>query len=134
MEKQGMRSFSNIIIYSKGANGAGSKLQETVKTVLPGAHLEAFHTIPDLSQRLQGPAFNFPIVVLLVTNREDLESIIAIQDLLFDFRIVLILPDKEDDMMALGHILRPRFVSYRDSSFQDVGAVLNKMANRSAYS
>jgi hypothetical protein len=64
-------------------------------------------------------------------NREDLENIVAIQNLLFDSRIVLILPDREEDTMALGYILRPRFVSYRDSSFKDVGAVLNKMINRS---
>jgi hypothetical protein len=92
--------------------------------------VETFYTISSLSERLHRPALNFPIVVLLAMNREDLENIVAIQDLLSDSRIVLILPDKEDDTMALGHTLRPRFVSYRDSSFKDVGAVLNKMINR----
>ena len=125
-----MRQFSNIIIYSKAMNGIGSKLQEVVANVLPGSYVDTYQTISSLSERLHRPALNFPIVILLAMNREDLDNIVAIQNLLFDSRIVLILPDREEDTMALGHTLRPRFVSYRDSSFKDVGAVLNKMINR----
>jgi hypothetical protein len=125
-----MRQFSNIIVYSKAMNGIGSKLQEVVTNVLPGSYVDTYHTISGFSERLRKPALNFPIVILLAMNREDLENIVAIQNLLFDSRIVLILPDREEDTMALGHTLRPRFVSYRDSSFRDVGAVLNKMINR----
>jgi len=122
-----MGPLSNIILYSKTKNGTGARLQEAVEASLPRANVETFHTISQLSDRLHKPALNFPIVVLLAVNREDLESIVVIQDLLFDFRIVLVLPDKDDDTLALGHTLRPRFVSYQDSSFQDVGAVLSKM-------
>lgn len=125
-----MSAFSNIMVYSKAKNGIGAKLQKAVETVLPRATVETFHSISRLSERLQRPALNFPIVVLLAMNREDLEHIVAIQELLFDSRIVLVLPDKEDDTLALGHTLRPRFVSYHDSSFKDVGSVLNKMMNR----
>jgi hypothetical protein len=124
-----MRPFSNIIVYSKAKNGIGAKLCKAVEAVPTRTQVETFRTISALSKRLHKPALNFPIVVLLAMNREDLEHIVAIQDLLFDFRIVLILPDKEMNTMALGHTLRPRFVSYRDSSFKDVGAVLNKMIN-----
>ena len=125
-----MRLLSDIIIYSKAKNGLGASLQGAVEKVLPKARVETFHTVYRLSERLHRPALNSPIVVLLAMNREDLENIVAIQDLLLDSRVVLILPDKEDDTLALGHVLRPRFVSYQDSSFKDVGAVLNKMINR----
>ena len=128
--KKKMKPFSNIIVYSKAKNGIGTKLQEAVEAILPRASVETFHSISRLSKRLHRPALNFPILVLLAINRDELENILAIQDLLLDSRIVLILPDKEDDTLALGHTLRPRFVSYRDSSFKDVGAVLGKMVNR----
>lgn len=125
-----MKNLTNIIVYSNGKNGIWSKLREVVEAVSPSVTVETFRSISDLSARLHKPAFNSPIVVLLAMNREDLENIVAIQDLLFDSRIVLILPDKEDDTMALGHTMRPRFVSCRDSSFSDIAAVLNKMINR----
>lgn len=125
-----MRHLANIIVYSKARNGICTKLHEAVDSVYPRANVETFHSVTRLSERLHRPALNFPIVVLLAMNREDLENIIAIQDLLLDSRVVLILPDKKEDTMALGHSLRPRFVSYRDSSFKDVGAVLGKMVNR----
>jgi hypothetical protein len=125
-----MKPFSNVILYSQATNGVRSEFCETVEAVSPSAHVEIFSTISDLSKRLHKPGLNFPIIVLMVVNREDLENIVAIQNLLFDSRIILILPDKEDDTMALGHTLRPRFVSYRDNSFREVGAVLDKMINR----
>jgi hypothetical protein len=126
-----MRSSSKIIVYSKARTGMGSKLQKAVDTILPGANVETFHAVSRLSERLRRPALNFPIVVLLVTSREELNNLLAIKELLLDVRVLLILPDKENDTMVLGHTLRPRFVSFRDSSFTDVVAVLGKMVNRS---
>lgn len=125
-----MRPLSNILVYAKAKNGIVTKLQEAVESILPIANVETFRSVTRLSERLHKPALNFPIVVLLAMNKEDLENILAIQDILLDSRVVLILPDKKEDTMALGHSLRPRFVSYRDSSFKDVGAVLGKMVNR----
>lgn len=125
-----MRPLSNILVYAKAKNGIVTKLQEAVGSILPKANVETFRSVTRLSERLHKPVLNFPIVVLLAMNKEDLENILAIQDLLLDSRVVLILPDKKEDTMALGHSLRPRFVSYRDSSFKDVRAVLGKMVNR----
>jgi len=42
-------------------------------------------------------------------------------------RIILILPDEDNETITMGHTLFPRFSTYADSDFKDVAAVLKKM-------
>jgi hypothetical protein len=42
-------------------------------------------------------------------------------------RIILVLPDRDDETVAMGHRLRPRMVSYNDGDYLDVAAVLIRM-------
>ncbi|NVM57217.1 MAG: hypothetical protein HWN51_03755 [Desulfobacterales bacterium] len=67
------------------------------------------------------------IAVLLAASREELSDILSIRDLLTDIRVILVLPDRDDDTIAKGHTLRPRFFTYADSDFVEIAAVLSKM-------
>jgi hypothetical protein len=44
-----------------------------------------------------------------------------------NIKIVLILPDRNNETIVIGHKLRPRFLSYTDSDFIDVAVVLENM-------
>jgi hypothetical protein len=55
------------------------------------------------------------IAVLLAVRCEDLLALFSILDLLCDFRLILILPDRKKDTIAKGHTLAPVFLSYVDS-------------------
>ena len=67
-----------------------------------------------------------PVAVILAASEEDLLTILSISDLLYDVRFILILPDREDITVAIGHS-SGRFMSYADSDFREVTAVLGKM-------
>ena len=54
--------------------------------------------------------------------------IYALKDLFDGIRKIIILPDGEQVTISLAHKLYPRFLSYIDSDFSDVAAVLKKMA------
>ncbi len=90
-------------------------------------HIENYHTLKNFSIRLRQFSKEPTIAVLYATNRRELSKILAIQNLLFDIHIVLILPDNTDETVSIGHKLHPRFLSYVDSDFKDVTAVLKKM-------
>ncbi|OPX96495.1 MAG: hypothetical protein A4E58_01743 [Syntrophorhabdus sp. PtaB.Bin006] len=126
-----MKKNANVIVYYKASNGLGAQLRQTVEQIVSRNRVEIYHTVSGLSGRLHRPATD-SVVVLLTLDKNDLADIMAIQDLLFDSRIVLVLPGHEDDILAIGHSLRPRFVSFRDYGFQDVSAVLRKMTGSSA--
>ena len=90
--------------------------------------MEVFRNIESLAQRIRRPLPNrFNIVILLAASREDLADILSIRYLFHDVSIILVLPDQEAETIAKGHTLRPRFLTYTDSDFEEVAAVLNKM-------
>ncbi|HBA54021.1 hypothetical protein [Syntrophorhabdus aromaticivorans] len=126
-----MEKKATVIMYYKASNGLGTQLRQAVEQVVPRNSVEIYHTINNLSERLRRPTAD-SVVVLLTLDKNDLADIVAIQDLLFDSRILLILPGHEDDILTMGHTLRPRFVSFRDYGFQDVSAVLRKMTGGGA--
>ncbi|MBN1255627.1 MAG: hypothetical protein JXA50_10175 [Deltaproteobacteria bacterium] len=116
-----------LLLYVSVNEGVGKRLQKKVEDVVPKNNLEVYRTIENLSRRFRQPADNLPITaVLLAARSEDLVGFLSIRDLLRDVRIILILPDRDEDTIAQGHTLRPRFLSYTDSDFSDIVAVLKK--------
>ena len=67
------------------------------------------------------------IAILLAASKEELQELVSVGELLEDIRIILVLPDTDRDTVANAHILRPRYLTYVDSDFSDVAAVLSKM-------
>ena len=117
----------NVLFYAAVKNGVAKKLQQEVEEFVPEGKREVHRTIDSLSRSLSRPADELNIAVLLAVNMDNLLDLIYIRSLLSDVRVILILPDRKDTTIAIGHTLHPRFLSYADSNFKDVGAVLKKM-------
>ncbi len=115
----------NVLVYSTGKQG--ERLQRLIRDLVPKERLEIYDTFEGFSERLHRPMDEIPVAVILAASEEDLLTILSISHLLYDVRFILILPDREDITVAIGHSLRPRFMSYADSDFREVTAVLGKM-------
>ena len=116
-----------LLLYAPASEGVGERLQGMIEGLVPKNTMEVCRSIESLSRRLRQPADDLSIAaVLLAARSEDLLGLLSIRDLLRDVRIILILPDREANTIAQGHTLRPRFLSYTDSDFTDVLAVLGK--------
>jgi hypothetical protein len=122
MEK---KKATSVLCYATGE--PGERLQRMIQDVVPRERLEIFRTFDGFSERLRKPMDDIPVVVILAASDGDLLTILSISHLLYDVRFILILPDREDPTVAIGHSLRPRFLSYTDSDFREVTAVLGKM-------
>jgi len=129
MEK---KKVVNVLFYSTGE--PGERLRKVVQELVPGEKLEVYKTLEAFSERLKKPMEELPVAVVLAASEEDLLTILSISHLLYDVRFILILPDREDPTVAIGHSLRPRFLSYTDSDFREVTAVLGKMIGGFYYS
>lgn len=115
----------NVLVYSTGKQG--ERLQRIIRDLVPKERLEIYDTFKGFSERLHKPMDEIPVAVILAASEEDLLTILSISHLLYDVKFILILPNREDITVAIGHSLRPRFVSYADSDFREVTAVLGKM-------
>jgi len=117
----------SVLLYSTSEKGPGERLHTVIKTFVPKREIQLLGTIQSLSDRLREPKHAEDIAILLAANRDELEALLSVSNFLRDLRVVLVLPDREDDTIAKGHTLGPRFLSYADSNFIDVAGVLSKM-------
>jgi len=117
----------NVFFYVPINGEVEVRLQQEVEGLVSRKKRVVCRTIDRLFRKLQQVPMDQSIAVLLAANLEDLFDLFSIRNLLEEIKIILILPDREKRTVAMGHILRPRFLSYADSNFKDVGAVLRKM-------
>ena len=89
-------------------------------------------TLDSLKKHLLRPKMDPLVSVLYTVDMKDLEDLLSIGEILSDVSNILILPDGREKTVAEAHLLRPRFLSYADSDFRDVAAVLKRMSLRAA--
>ena len=116
-----------IFLYSKVNDQSGDKLEKLIKAHLPEVEMAVYKTIDDLSQSLRQPTEDSSVAILLVSNRGDLQNIFSIRHLFQNIRIILLVPSKEAEIVALAHQLRPRFLTDTNSDLAEITAVLKKM-------
>ncbi len=123
-----------LIFYATETHDSGARLQTMIETKVPNENIEVHRTIDSLNLRLRqlklNNSYDLSIAVILAGRKEDLFDILSIRKLLRDIRIILILPDRDENTIAMGHHLRPRLLSYADSDFSEVVAVLAKMRGK----
>lgn len=116
-----------LIVYIPQADVPGQQLQEMIGHLIWEDTIEIFYTLKRLFFRLRHPNGNEDIALLLASTPRDLNDLVTNSHLLNNLRIVMILPDRDEETIAKGHLLRPRFVSYRDNDFSSLSLVLKKM-------
>ena len=94
--------------------------------------ITVYRTIDSLAYGLLRPDISYDgtIAVLLAHSKKELQSLLSIRDLIADVRVIMVLPDREDDTIKKGFLLYPRLVTYVDGDFVLVAAVLKKMIAR----
>lgn len=122
-----MKMEAKIVLYAQKGNQRGNDLTKMITSLILKENMEIFDTISGLSSRLRKPQCESAIVILLVSDGEDLERIINIRPFLGNVRIILVLPDDHADTVRIGHSLHPRYISFKDGPLTDVVSVLAKM-------
>ena len=120
--------MKTILFINNNANGVGERLLGAIDSQVSEVALDIYCRMGCLSDRLKQLGHGVTTAVLLATSKEELMRIYALKDLFDGIRKIIILPDGEQVTISLAHKLYPRFLSYIDSDFSDVAAVLKKMA------
>lgn len=123
------RAFRNmtVLIYSIKTKGVGERFLQVIETVTSERNVDIYRSIDALSRGLRQPRNDVTIDLLLASSKKELLNLPSIRDLLWDMKIILVLPNSDPDTVAKGRLLKPRFLSYCDSDFVDVAAVLSLM-------
>lgn len=117
----------SVLLYAPISESIREKAQNEIEKLVPAKEIETYQTKEDLSSRLCGPRKDSTVAVLIATNKKRFLEIFSLRELLGDLRIILLLPDREEDTIHKGHSLRPRFLGYAESDLGMVAPVLKKM-------
>ncbi len=118
----------NLFVYTRKENNVSNRLINEILGLTKVKGIEILHNVESLKNRILFKLGKKPAIgVLCITTVPELNVILSFRELLEDIKLILILPDRNNHTISEGHKLHPRFVSYVDGDFSDVGAVLNKM-------
>ena len=117
----------NLLFYAAKKIKTGKLLWNLHQGLASEYEVAFCQTIDTLSLKLRKSLGELTIAILLAESQEELLDLLALRDLFWNLRIILIIPDRKSETVAMGHMLRPRFLSYADGDFSDVAAVLEKM-------
>ena len=67
------------------------------------------------------------MLILMPANRQELLAVSVFISRPPNLRLVLILPDRDKETIAMAHTLRPRFVTYANGNYSELREVLKKM-------
>lgn len=118
-----------ILIYSAGRRPAGSRFKNEVEKMIPDTVKDVCRTLEGFRQTLIDNMGTYKIVVLLCATREEMCSLSLMRDLFSECRLILIVPNHERETIHQAHRFYPRFLSYADSHFENVAAVIQKSVN-----
>jgi hypothetical protein len=116
-----------LLLYLNGNNGTAQRLRDAIKGLIPDNRTEIYWDIATLTRRLRQSTGDLTVAILCASTREHLHELLGLGRWLNDLKIILVLPDSDSNTISQGHTLMPRFLSFTDSNFSDVSAVLEKM-------
>jgi hypothetical protein len=116
-----------ILFYYSLADETGKDILQMMENMSNQVRVRLFRNWKIFSEELKGPRTEKTIAVVLISQREELLNVVSIRDLIHEFRLVLILPDSDENTVSLGHSLRPNFIAYRMGDLRELEIVLKKM-------
>jgi hypothetical protein len=122
-----MNRKPTVLFYIKGVNEIDRGFEKAIVESLPGDQIEICRSLEEFLAKLRIAQRDALVALLLASDRQDLREIILVKPFLGNVRSILALPDRNEETIALGHTLLPRFMAYRDGDWHETAAVLEKM-------
>jgi len=116
-----------ILFYSSIREDPERGVGERLRGLAPGEGVEVCRSIEELIRGIHRSYDRDAIILLRARDREELLRIVSLRDLLQDLRIVLLIPDREEETISLAHRLRPRFLGNGENDVSDTMSVVRKM-------
>lgn len=116
-----------IIHYADRRDAEDKRLKRIIGLFTGRGAVLTCRSLEALRMKLRQPCTYDDVLLIYPSDRRGLAELVRLRELLAPMRIVLVLPDREEATVAMGHLLRPRMISYSDSDFLDVAAVLVRM-------
>jgi hypothetical protein len=95
------------------------------------SEIAAFETVQQRGQlmaQVRRTGHPIGLIVLQMSNRDELREFVEMKELFAGRRVVLILPDATSETLSLGHLLRPRYLMKPGAPMEWLEAIVAHMA------
>ena len=119
-----------ILFYAAEEN----QVVQTLEAQLASYSVVRCRSLENLASRLRRPGHGLYVALVVVSAESEMAAINDLGALLRDLRLIIVLPNRDDAIVAWAHTLGPRFIAYADNGYAHVGAVLSKMIDQNGAS
>jgi hypothetical protein len=123
-------SAMHVLLFASQTTESGERLKHSIEGLQSVESLTHCWNISELLHLLQTPDPLPEAVVLHASSKHELRLLESFRFRLEQVFFILVLPNAEAETVARGHQLRPRFIVYQDSDFNEVSAVLDRLEAR----
>lgn len=116
-----------IVIYAHPFDGAARNILNSLRDRYDGPGSVYLPALENVEAYLKQPSHIDNLLVLIPKDRQELDALISIGELMRDTRLILVLPEDNPGVNERSHILRPRFVTYTDCDPAQLVQVINRL-------
>ena len=124
---QGVGLLMKLLFYSAQNQGVGKNLARQVRVEFPEIQVDQVDSIQGISEKVCRPLNGIRVIMVSVTNREELIRLQCLHHLMDNIRLILILPRDAQNVEKLALMLQPSFICFADTRFNDIKLVLAKL-------
>ncbi len=116
-----------VFFYASEATPSTQRLEGLIQELAGAEEMEVFRNIGAFAAGIRRPKLSGLVAVVAAATKAELRDLQSLDYLLEGVKIVLVLPENNDEMVSLGHNFRPRYMGFFDNGHENVVAVLKKM-------
>jgi hypothetical protein len=118
----------NLFFFIARPGGHEERLLGAVAPIVSHGSLEIFRSFRGFDERVRRPKDAFTAAVVLNPSKEDLRRLISIRGFFKETKVLLVLPDQEEETIALAHKVFPTYIAYLEADASELVSVLRRLA------
>lgn len=120
----------HIVIYGDHKNLVYHRLNQAILSLNTCLSIEVHDEIDLFVQRFRVITVRPDIVIIIPNSPEELNILLTHRELFENYRIIIILPNREKETLSKSHQFHPSFITFEDEDFNDVAAIIRHMHNK----
>jgi hypothetical protein len=124
-EKRGV--IMSFLFFVTPSDKTGKAIIQAIKTQFPDESVDFCATAGSLSLKLSEHRNDQKVAILVPADEEELIDIYSMKDLFNGVPIMLVLPNRDEFVEAMGHRLKPKLMIHEDSGVVRAVSKLHNM-------
>jgi hypothetical protein len=115
-----VEGIMSLLLYTTQSDKTGKDIMKAIKTQFPNKGVVLCSTVNSLAHKLSDQHNDKKMAILVPADEEEVIDIYSKQHLFNEVPVVLVLPNREKLVIAMGNRLKPRLMCYKESGIAEV--------------